>query len=152
MSISPVSDLVMDVARAADPRRVAEAALKLGAGGGPAVASDFAALVGGKSNAVNAAPPRSPPTVAWNTAPRRIASAPAGGPTSDAYRALETLMLQKMLEGALPNTAGASFGKGVAGDTWKSMLAEHIAQRVAPNVFPLGRHPRGGLHETTSVS
>lgn len=58
----------------------------------------------------------------------------AGKPTSKmakAHRDFEVVVLQNMIETMLPDSADTVFGKGVAGKTWKSMLAEKLAQQVA---------------------
>ena len=142
MAISPPTDLVMDVVRAADPRRAEDAARKLASYSPAAKPDDFARLLARPApqpaGALNARW-RSAPT----TAPRAFkATASTGDPVTDAYRALGALLLQKMVENALPNKNGAGFGKGAAGDAWKSMLAEQVAQHAAVSAFRIQRYAK----------
>ena len=55
--------------------------------------------------------------------PRQARSAP------DAFGQLEALVLQTFIQSMLPKNATHVFGKGIAGDIWKSMLAEKLGQR-----------------------
>lgn len=156
MAISPPTDLIMDVARAADPRRAQEAARKLASYAG-APAGDFATLV---ARPASGGPPvtsfgwRGPISPhATDSAPRaRPKIASTGDAVTDAYRALGALLIQKMVEGALPNKTGA-FGKGIAGDAWKSMLAEQVARHAAAAAFQTSRYARDKTRiETTSAT
>ena len=135
MAISPPTDLVMDVVRAADPRRAEDAARKLASYSPAAKPDDFARLL-----ARPAPQPAGALNARWRsaahgptTAPRAFkATASTGDPVTDAYRAL----------GALPNKNGAGFGKGAAGDAWKSMLAEQVAQHAAVSAFRIQRYAK----------
>lgn len=153
MAISPPTDLIMDVARAADPQRAQEAARKLASYTG-APTGDFAALVatpGSKTSSVTSFGWRGPISPrALDVAPRahpKIAS--TGDAVTDAYRALGALLIQKMVEGALPSKTGA-FGKGIAGDAWKSMLAEQVAKHAAAAAFQTTRHARDNAWTDTA--
>src|SRR5690606_2850970 len=122
MAINPPSDLVMDVARAADPQAYRMAAERLrapsasgtmaasGAGGltrdGFASFSDsLAAGVSVRPDAQNAANP--------------------------AYRKFEAFMLQSFVQSMFTSDTTATFGKGIAGEYWKSMMAEAMANKMA---------------------
>jgi len=59
--------------------------------------------------------------------------APADAQTK-AYKGLEQLVLQKLVETMLPNDAGELFGHGAAGDIWRSMLAEQLAAQIGKSV------------------
>lgn len=48
-----------------------------------------------------------------------------------AYRDFEAFILQTFVQEMLPDKSQALFGKGIAGDSWRSMLAEKIARNVA---------------------
>ncbi|MDE2579149.1 MAG: hypothetical protein KGL46_10115 [Hyphomicrobiales bacterium] len=127
MSIAPLSDLVFDVARAADPARAAAAAKILGAS---SIAPASVAATPDNSFRKTLASAAPPPLVR-PPKPQLRASA-----SQSAYSQLGALLVQKMIEGAMPDHGGSMFGKGFAGSTWKSMLAEHVAQAVAPRIFP----------------
>jgi Rod binding domain-containing protein len=114
MSISPPSDIVMDVARAADPARYKQAVARLTTPGAaepfPAVLEAAASGDGGKA-------------VVPKTAP--------GDKAAETYRQFEAMALANMLESSMTGSMGDFFGKGVAGDTWKSLLIEKIADQMA---------------------
>lgn len=56
------------------------------------------------------------------------ARAEAGG---DAARAFEAIILRQSIEIMLPRTGQSLFGGGFAGETWRSMLAERLAEALA---------------------
>lgn len=47
------------------------------------------------------------------------------------FREFEAVFLQNFVEAMLPDQAESLFGKGLAGDTWKSYLAEKVAEKLA---------------------
>ena len=49
---------------------------------------------------------------------------------TDAFGQLEAVVLQSFIQSMLPKNAKNVFGKGIAGDIWKSMLAEKLANEV----------------------
>ena len=138
MSISTPGDLVLDVARAADPRRVAAATQKLqmvdGGSGGDrfALALEATSPVARKATTSVALPIHAP-----EIAGRR--AAPAASAT-DPYGALGGSVLQKASEQMMPAPSAATFGVGTAGSVWRSSLAEHLATALAPSVFKLSAH------------
>ena len=125
MAISISSDLVLDVARAADPGRVAKAAAELNNG----------APVGDSLAANDTGTQRSASFSSYlnQQASLRMPSSAANAPLSPETKAaneLETLLLQQMIEAMLPKSDGPVFGKGTAGAVWRSMMAEHVARQV----------------------
>lgn len=111
MAISPPSDIVLDVARAAGPADIAAAreALARKAGG-----------------------PAAPFTVGEPTLSR--ATAGASGPDVNAankYQRFEAMVLQTFIQNMLPKDAEGVYGKGLAGDMWKSQLSERLADVMA---------------------
>lgn len=124
MSIQPISDIVLDVANAADPARVAAVKQRLAEAAG----GDFASLLG-------VAPPPSA-SFSWSEqAKARFFSAPTGAPeksggAEQAKRGLETLVAKMMFETLLPKEGETTFGKGTAGGVWRSMLADRLATEV----------------------
>ena len=57
--------------------------------------------------------------------------APIAVRTAAPYREFEAVFLQGFVEAMLPDNAESLFGKGLAGDTWKSFLAEKVAHALA---------------------
>jgi hypothetical protein len=51
--------------------------------------------------------------------------------TADAFGQLEAFVLQSFIQSMLPKNAVHVFGKGTAGEVWKSMLAEKLANVIA---------------------
>ncbi|TWD55402.1 rod binding protein [Agrobacterium vitis] len=132
VAISPSSDLVMDVVRAADPSAMAEAQQKL--------QSAKASLQASRLNEKNAGF-----EVAMNTMNSAAADAGLGNRATNAiktedipkpYRQYEGVVLQNFISSMLPKDSEAVFGKGNAGEIWKSMMAEQIGNTIAE---------RGGL-------
>ncbi len=126
MSITPPSDIVMDVARAADPARYQEAAAKLSQPGDPAA---FAAATaeaardagyGGLHMPIDA---RGALTSLKNDTTLKGAA--------DPYRKFEGQVLAQFIETMLPDKSEAVYGKGNTGNLWKSMLAEQVGQQIA---------------------
>lgn len=108
MAISPPVDIVLDVARAASADDVAAArerlAARVSATGAPAF------------------------DVAAPAAPFPTKDADA---TPEAFKKFEAMMLQSFIQSMLPEEGEAVYGKGLAGDMWRSMMAEQIAGVMA---------------------
>jgi Rod binding domain-containing protein len=59
-------------------------------------------------------------------------SAEAGkAATPESFRRFEAMVLQTFIQNMLPKDGAAVYGKGMAGEMWKSMLAEKVAGVVA---------------------
>lgn len=127
MSISPPSDIVFDVARAADPQAYRAAAEKLAqASGAESASTDFASAVAA------AAPPAAAAISAPPAEPTTLQSAQVSAKKkANAYSQFEAFFLQTFVESMLPKDGQAIFGSGVAGNIWKSMLSEHLANELA---------------------
>lgn len=110
MAISPPSDIVLDVARAVGPADIeaARTALMKKAGGGAAGFS------------VGEAIPLS------RAAADRVEADPA-----DKYKRFEAMVLKTFIQNMLPKDAEGVYGKGLAGDMWKSQMAEQLADVMA---------------------
>ncbi|MEW5422255.1 rod-binding protein [Amorphus sp. 3PC139-8] len=137
MAISPPSDIVFDVAKAADPLGYAEAAARLRRGAG--AATDMAAGGAGFERTFDGLV-RSDLRVlsdgqAGLTARANNQILFAGASLPDArdrtYRNFEAMALTSFVETMLPGDAESVFGSGTAGNVWRSMLAQHIADEVA---------------------
>lgn len=60
------------------------------------------------------------------------APAEAGKPvTPETFRRFEAMVLQTFIQNMLPKDGASVYGKGMAGDMWKAMLAEKVAGVVA---------------------
>ncbi len=134
MSISPTSDLILDVARAADPAKAQATARALAAGsaGGASASAglDPSADFSKAFDSVAAAPV----TPSWSYSYKNPVMSSHGAVETPAHKAevgLESVYLKQFVEEMLPKDAVDVFGSGVAGDCWKSMMAEKIADEIA---------------------
>ena len=130
MAFNPRTDVVLEVASAADPSRATLAAQRLNAlAGSNAPTADFAA------NLDRAAAPGSATTAPLaNAAVARSRLGEAqGGPdkTRQAKTQFEAMMLNSFVSELLPKDTGEVFGQGMAGDMWRSMLAEQVSTQIA---------------------
>jgi peptidoglycan hydrolase FlgJ len=126
VAISPPSDLVLDVVKAADPTQVAAAQATLKANRANFLASSLAAKGDGFENAVsilNQAGSRS--GIANSRGTENKAEIPA------TYRQFEAVVLQNFVKNMMPTDAEAVYGKGNAGEMWKSMMAEQIGATIS---------------------
>lgn len=120
MSISPPSDLVLDVVRAADPTAVDAARERLAAGAPVATAP-----VREASQTFQAEFNR-----AGHTMPQS-SDADSQTKTPATFRKFEAMVLQSFIKEMLPKDSEAVYGKGSAGDIWKGMLAQQIGSVIA---------------------
>jgi len=176
VSIKPPSDIVLDVARAADPASSAAAAERLAkiAGDGKAVPGfssimaevETAEQPAGSDGAGTARTGTAPASVPL-TEPRFASAAPAPAPAASgeagekAYRGLESILLQSVVSNMLPEDSDF-FGEGSAGAIWRSMLAEQLgdtlAKRMDLNIMPKylrgaqNHAPKQGVAPTPDVA
>lgn len=118
MNMTDVSGIVALSTPAVRPPDVPEAARR-GASGTSAAASQAA---GESFEAATA------------TVQQEVGSLPKPAPApkvEKAHREFEAFVLQSFIEAMLPDGADDVFGKGIAGETWKSMMAEKLAREVA---------------------
>ncbi|MCB8823464.1 rod-binding protein [Microvirga rosea] len=128
MGINPPSDIVQDVARAADPVKLQAASRKLIDISNGADATDFAEVLKTLPNS-SASAMKDP--YAFGMASRNHTTLASSGKTGSPYQQFEAFVLQSFIESMLPKDADATFGKGTAGGVWRSMLAEQIGAQVA---------------------
>ncbi len=128
MSIAPPSDIILDVAQAADPVRLQAASAKLAriaAEGG--VPADFDAAL--KQIGSDAPPPTG---LANSTLARSVLAgsshrlAGSGSP----YQKFEAVVLQNFVQNILPKDENL-FGDAASADICRSMLAEQLANQLA---------------------
>jgi peptidoglycan hydrolase FlgJ len=128
MAISPPSDILSEVARAADPARYQVAAQKLASGASPADAASFddavrslsSRPVGGGADIYQI-----------RNSLRSDSESAAAEKSKKAGQEFEAFILQSFVESMLPKNAENTYGKGTAGSIWKSMMAEQIGGQVA---------------------
>jgi peptidoglycan hydrolase FlgJ len=141
VSISPVSDIVLDVAMAADPAKSRAATEKLSSGEtvSQVQSGTFESTL---KNTVARMPD------AWkNHGTPSLAAAGVLHQTNAstrAYKGLEQLVLKNLVESMLPKESPTLFGSGTAGDIWRSMLADQLACNIS-NVVDLGSARRQSI-------
>ena len=123
MAISPPSDLVLDVVRAADPTQVQAAQEKLKANRAAFRATSLADAGAGFSASLDQA----------NSAAFKAGMANPHGKINradvpKAYKQYEAVFLQNFVKTMLPQDSEEVYGKGVAGDMWKSMTSEQLGE------------------------
>lgn len=118
MSINPPSDLVLDVAKAADPQvmrasmeRLRTMAADRAAVQTPLSSQNFAHLQTGRISSEGTQ-----------------SSIPVSNP---AFKKFEAVMLQSFVESMFAGENQAVYGEGIAGGYWKSMMSEAIANQMA---------------------
>jgi hypothetical protein len=88
----------------------------------------------GAARSPSASQPSGTASTRAQTPPARSAPAAAtgrGGKPPDAFAQLEAFVLQTFVQTMLPKDSKTFFGKGTAGEVWKSMLAEKLGAQIA---------------------
>jgi peptidoglycan hydrolase FlgJ len=127
MAISPPSDILSEVARAADPTRHQAATQSLLQGASPLGGPSFEDTV----REVSARPMSSGADIYQIRNSLRSDSQSAAAKAKKTNQEFEAFVLQTFIESMLPKDAENTFGKGNAGSIWKSMMAEQIGAQVA---------------------
>jgi Rod binding domain-containing protein len=133
MAIDAPSDIVMEVANAADPARAAAVAQRLNAlaGAAGAGAADFAETLAATAPAASA-PAAASGLSALDARARFAAAADASDEKATKVKTeFESVMLNSFVSEMLPKDASSIFGQGLAGDMWKSMLADQVSRQIA---------------------
>lgn len=152
MAISPPSDIILDVARAADPERLKVATAKLDRLADTA-GTAFAELMPAASEAgsalvalANGGPVADPaPSAPFDLHRARLrlqtetamasrldsATATVGDRQTKALESFEAMVLGTFVGSMLPEGAEGVYGSGTAGDVWKSILADQLGQQMA---------------------
>jgi peptidoglycan hydrolase FlgJ len=115
LAISPPSDIVLDVARAADPSAVEAARTQLLRKSHPQQGVAFDVQ----------------PRPANDVQPQHLTRIASAASPQDASRKFEAMVLQTFIGAMMPKNAEGTYGKGIAGDMWKSLMAEKVAEVVA---------------------
>jgi peptidoglycan hydrolase FlgJ len=130
MAFNPRTDVVLEVASAADPSRATFAAQRLSALAGPnGPAADFTADLDRAAATGSAA---SAPLANAADARSRLGEISGGSEkVGKAKTQFEAMMLNSFVSELLPKDTGEVFGQGTAGDMWRSMLAEQVSTQIA---------------------
>ncbi len=162
MAIHPPSDLVLDVAAAAHPAKMQAAAARLEQAAVEKSGADFTRDLEAVAKASAARSAAAEPTPAVTSHPAQPAPAAPSPPAASqdesrtkAMEKMEAFFLQTVVDEILPKDAESVFGSGLAGDVWKSMLAEHVAAEIAKSMkFGIAERLAGNhfnnQHATTS--
>ena len=129
MAIDASSDIVLEVAKAADPTRAAAVAQRLNAlaGAGAADATDFADTLAATAPAAAMTGPSGADARARFSAAAEAADEKA----AKVKTGFEAVMLNSFVSEMLPKDTSSVFGQGLAGDMWKSMLADQVSRQMA---------------------
>ena len=126
VSIAPPSDIVLDVAKAADPARVQAAAAKLASMAGTSASDiDFSAVLDAHSK-----PLLTQPEPSTFHAPEIARGHQMPVTHGSPYQKFEAVMLQNFLQDVLPKNSDL-FGDAFSADAYRSMLAEQLANQMA---------------------
>ena len=128
MAIDASSDIVLEVAKAADPTRAAAVVQRLNALSGAAGAdtADFADTLAATASSATSEPSRA------NARARLSAVADAADEKAAKVKVgFEAVMLNSFVSEMLPKDTSSVFGQGLAGDMWKSMLADQVSRQMA---------------------
>ncbi|WP_373237256.1 rod-binding protein [Cohaesibacter celericrescens] len=133
MAISIPSDLVLDVVKAADPVAQQHATIALGSSNGVRAQPSESALQNASLDDESFQQTFSSvaqPAVLSDArgSLSRYQMAPVSTPVGEKF---EAMLLHQFLETMLPRESEAVFGKGTAGEIWRSMLAEQVGAQMA---------------------
>ena len=130
MSISPSSDIIVDVMRAAEPEKAAAAARRLESAAN-AVSPGFAAVLA-STEMRSGGSQRASVVTDYSRRPSAFSHAGAGSTKADRVGIeFEALILRSFISQMLPDGSAGVFGGGQAGEMWKSLLSDKIAAEVA---------------------
>lgn len=126
MAISPPSDLILDVVRAADPTDVQAAQAKLKANRAAFAATSLADAGAGFGAAVERLS-----TPGTSAGLDNVRSKVKAAQVPESFRQFEAVVLQNFVKEMLPSDSEEIYGKGSAGEIWKSMMAEQFGQVIS---------------------
>lgn len=128
VAISPPSDLVLDVVRAADPMEVQTAQAKLKANRAAFAANSLAEAGAGFGAAMNILD-----TASSNAGLGNVDKSAKTAEMPQEYRKFEASVLSTFVNSMLPSDSEQVYGKGSAGEFWKGMMAEQVADSMSKN-------------------
>lgn len=125
MAISPPSDLVLDVVKAADPDSMMAAREKLRAASASNQAAVLTASNDGFASMLGSSGSDTMKAGLGNVHHSTAEKIP------ETYRKFEASILSTFFKDMMPKDSEAVYGKGTAGDFWKGMMAEQMADAVS---------------------
>lgn len=131
MSIKPPSDILLDVARAADPAKstaAVERLTRLGADGG-ADDVQFRDVLG-KVNAPRSSLPAIAEPRFANTQPEKVKETAQ----TKAYQGFTALLLENLVDNMMPDDDDGFFGSETGAGVWRSMLAQELGTSLSKTV------------------
>lgn len=129
MAIQPPSDILLDVANAADPAQVRAASARLAKlAADPAAAAEFNQALTNVAQKDTSSLASSAPRVEIGAPTNRIDRAPKNA--NAAYQKFEAVLLQKFVEAMLPKD-DQLYGDKESADVYRSMMAEQFANQIA---------------------
>jgi hypothetical protein len=139
LAIDLATDIVLGVSRAADPEKLRTAAARLrqlseAAAATAAAPAEAGALPPSAGTQEPAAAPPAPATTpaGMTTTTAAMGRVPARATAAaGAFHQLEAFVLQTFVQSMMPKHAETFFGKGTAGEIWKSMLSEKLGAQLA---------------------
>ncbi|MGE0211647.1 MAG: rod-binding protein [Parvibaculaceae bacterium] len=133
MAINPPSDIVLDVARAADPARYQNAVEKLSKLHPEAETVAFSEVLSSVDRPAETQAVRFDRNSAL--ADMRHSDAANDRAATDGvrktYRDFESFFLQSLFQLMLPQDGSSIYGKGTAGEFWKSLFAENLGKELS---------------------
>jgi flagellar protein FlgJ len=152
VAINPPSDILLDVASAANPGKLRAATQRLEENGSGesgvafTTALESVAAAAKAADAVKSADPVKPaPAAVTSTLKDKPAALLPRESQAKAMEKFEAFFLQTAVEAMLPKNAENVFGSGTAGDIWRSMLAEQVAAEIAKGAkFGIAQQLAGG--------
>ncbi|WP_234188922.1 rod-binding protein [Shinella sp. NM-101] len=126
MAITPPSDLVLDVVRAADPAQVQEAQARLKTNRAAFEANSLAEAGAGFQAAVGIL---NRDTAATHAAEGVKAVGAKAIP--EHLRKFESMVLQNFVKSMMPAESEEVYGKGTAGEIWRGMMADQLGEALA---------------------
>ncbi|UDF30815.1 UNVERIFIED_ORG: rod-binding protein [Roseateles sp. XES5] len=127
MAISPPSDLVLDVVRAADPSQVQEAQAKLKSNRAAFEANSLAEAGAGFQAAVSILNRDTATTGAADSGVKAVGAKAI----PEHLRKFETMVLQNFVKSMMPTENEDIYGKGTAGEMWRGMMADQLGEALA---------------------
>ena len=128
MSIAPPSDIILDVAQAADPLKLQAATSKLARAAATGANSFDAALASSGTAPAMAAPGTRP--VLLPVATGGLARLPLESKQTTTDRKFEAMVLQNFIENIMPKDPEL-FGNKESADMCRTLMAEQIANQIA---------------------
>ncbi|WP_127090883.1 rod-binding protein [Aquabacter cavernae] len=135
MGIQPPSDLILDVINAADPTKAQAMATRLRQASSTSSATAFSGQfdtemrqMGLPVDQLSVLSPASSMNLRNATA---LAQKGAVQGNSETYRQFEAMILSSFVQNMMPAKASSVFGSGTAGEVWRSMLSEKIANEAS---------------------